>query len=153
MKRHTKPTALELLPFRIGEHEYAIDVLQVRQIRPPAHITPVAADNPRIRGAIDVSGVLVPVVDLRETTERIDEATVIVVAIARRLVAIAVDTVCRIVELLPPQVRPAPGLALRAQFAFAQGVVPVDGRLLIVPDVAELIAARMAQAHPTYKGE
>jgi len=132
MKRRTKETNLELLPFRVGVNEYAIDVLQVREIRPSAQITPIAADHPRIRGAIDVRGVLVPVIDLRERDETqppLGEALVIIVAVARRLVGIVVDAVCDIVELVPWQIQ-----------------------FFTVPDIGDLIAARMAHVHSTSTG-
>ncbi len=132
MKRRTQETHVELLPFRVGVNEYAIDVLHVREIRPSAQITPIAADNSRIRGAIDVRGVLVPVVDLRERSETLPplgEALVIIVAVARRLVGIVVDAVCDIVELAPWQVQ-----------------------FFAVPDIGELIATRMAHVQSTSIG-
>ena len=53
------------LSFHLGDEEYAIQVLKVREIVKLQHITSVPETPPELKGVIDLRGKVIPVVDLR----------------------------------------------------------------------------------------
>ena len=55
----------EFLSFQLGGEEYAIDILQVREIRAHEPVTRIANAPEFIRGVINLRGSIVPIVDLR----------------------------------------------------------------------------------------
>jgi purine-binding chemotaxis protein CheW len=136
----------EFLSFRLGNEEYAIDILQVREIRAHEPVTRIANAPEFIRGVINLRGNIVPIVDLRLKFGQqagYDAFTVVIILnIAERLMGIVVDAVSDVVALLPEQVRPAPNLAGAIESGFIRGLAPIEGRMLIVVDIARLMTSR-----------
>jgi len=96
---------------------------------------------------VNLRGVIVPIIDLRikfglaEPTY--DALTVVIILnIAERLMGIVVDAVSDVVGLLPEEIRPAPDMALSMDSGFIRGLAPLEGRMLIVMDIARLMTSR-----------
>jgi purine-binding chemotaxis protein CheW len=140
MSRDANARRDEYLSFRLGTEEYAIDILQVREIRACEPVTRIANAPDYFKGVINLRGAIVPIVDLRlrlAHAAHFDAATVtIILDIAGRLLGIVVDAVSDVVALLPGQVRPAPELAAAVDASFIRGLAPLEGRMLIVVDIA-----------------
>jgi purine-binding chemotaxis protein CheW len=137
----------EFLSFRLGAEEYAIDILQVREIRAHGPVTRIAGTPDFIRGVINLRGHIVPIVDLRmkfgHASAGHDASTVVIIlAIEERLMGIVVDAVCDVVALLPGEVRPAPDMMTTIDAGFIRGLAPLDARMLIVIDIAKLMTSR-----------
>ena len=137
----------EFLSFRLGAEEYAIDIMQVREIRAHETVTRIAGAPEFIRGVINLRGNIVPIVDLRMkfgfTNASYDALTVVIILnIAHRLMGIVVDAVSDVVALLPDEVRPAPDMTGTIDSGFIRGLAPLDGRMLIVLDIARLMTSR-----------
>ncbi len=135
----------EFLSFRLGAEEYAIDILQVREIRACEPVTRLANAPEYFKGVINLRGAIVPIVDLRLKfghAAGFDAATVMIILnIAERLMGIVVDAVSDVVALLPGEVRPAPHVGGAIDTGFIRGIAPIDGRMLIVVDIARLMTS------------
>src|SRR4051794_6029966 len=57
---------LQLVAFSVGEGEYALDIMRIKEIINPVKITPVPKAPPFIEGVIELRGTILPVVDLRK---------------------------------------------------------------------------------------
>jgi purine-binding chemotaxis protein CheW len=136
----------EFLSFRLGAEEYAIDILQVREIRAHEPVTRIANAPEFIRGVINLRGDIVPIVDLRLKFGHeagYDAFTVVIILnIAQRLMGVVVDGVSDVVAMLPGEIRPAPHLAGAIEAGFIRGLAPLGSRMLIVVDIARLMASR-----------
>lgn len=135
----------EFLTFRLGEEEYAIDILQVREIRAQEPVTRIADSADHVMGIINLRGTIVPILDLRVRL-RLDRASasspvVIILCIDDRLTGVVVDAVSDVLSLAPEQIRPAPSLNGSLDSTFIRGIAPIDGRMLIVADIASLLAS------------
>ena len=135
----------EFLSFRLGKEEYAIDILQVREIRACEPVTHIANAPEYFKGVVNLRGTIVPIVDMRvklKHAAEFDATTVtIILNIAERLVGIVVDAVSDVVALLPEEVRPAPHMGVTLDAGFIRGIAPLAGRMLIVVDIARLLAS------------
>ncbi len=136
----------EYLSFRLGTEEYAIDILQVQEIRAHEPATRIANAPTYIKGVINLRGHIVPIVDLRVkfglANAGVDAFTVMIILnIGGRMMGIVVDAVSDVVALLPEQVRPAPNLGAAVESGFIRGLAPVDQRMLIVVDIARLLTS------------
>ncbi len=138
-------TREEFLTFRLGQEEYAIDILQVREIRASEPVTRIADAADFVLGVINLRGVIVPILDLRmkfklDCTN--DASTVVIIlSIEGRLTGVVVDAVSDVVSLPPEQIRPTPQLNGSIDSTFIRGIAPVEGRMLIVADIAALLLA------------
>ncbi|HXZ47696.1 MAG TPA: chemotaxis protein CheW [Usitatibacter sp.] len=135
----------EFLSFRLGEEEYAIDILQVREIRPHETPTRIAGAPDFVKGVINLRGTIVPIVDLRARfglppRAASSDPVVIILAIAERPLGIVVDGVSDVVALAAGEIRPAPvEFATLVERGFVRGLAPIDERLLIVVDLVALL--------------
>lgn len=135
----------EYLTFRLCDEEYAIDILNVREIRAAEAVTRIAQAPAHVRGVINLRGAIVPITDLRRLfglpgAEREANTVVIILNLDGAYIGVAVDAVVDVVALARDEVRPTPQFHAAIDASFIRGIAPVDGRMLIVADLASLLA-------------
>jgi purine-binding chemotaxis protein CheW len=133
----------QYLSFRVGEQEYAIDILKVQEIRGQTPITVLPQTPSHVRGAMNLRGTIVPVYDVRErfglgTSEYTRFSVIIVVAVGPRQVGLLVDAVSDVIDLAPDQLEPPPDLGVSEGYVQALG--RVAERILIVLALDRVIA-------------
>ena len=62
--RNDGRSARELIAFRIGEQEFCVDIMSVREIRGWTPATPLPHAPSYVRGVINLRGAVLPIVDL-----------------------------------------------------------------------------------------
>jgi purine-binding chemotaxis protein CheW len=135
----------QYLSFALGDEQYAIEILRVQEIKGYSGITPIPNTPAHIRGVMNLRGTVIPVVDLRakfHLESRIyDKFTVIiVVTVGTRIIGLVVDAVSDVLDISRAQIRPAPELGLREDTRFLSGMVHVGERLVVLLDIATLLA-------------
>ena len=136
--------ATGMLTFRLGAEHYAIDILQVQEIRGCEAVTRIANAPRSIKGVINLRGSIVPIIDMRIRLG-LPEASydaftvVIIVNVGARVVGMVVDAVSDVVSLHPGQIQPGPAMAAIDQGCIT-GLGTLDDRMLIVLDVQALLA-------------
>lgn len=115
------------LTFRLGEEEYGVDILQVREIVGLMPITPVPRTQGCIRGVVNLRGKIIPVLDLRTKFDmgRVEDSEVtciVVVDTLQRgisvLMGLLVDTVSEVIDIPEVEIESAAcfGNALDAHY-------------------------------------
>ena len=84
----------QVISFAIGEDQYGVDIMAVREIKGWSEITHLPKQPEYVRGVLNLRGVIVPIIDLRcRFGQGLTEATalhiVIIVQIASRQVGTA----------------------------------------------------------------
>lgn len=133
----------QYLAFRIGEQEYAIDILKVQEIRGHTAITTLPQTPSHVRGAMNLRGTIVPVYDVRERfglgpSDYHRFSVIIVVAVGERQVGLLVDAVSDVIDLADDQLEPPPDVGMGEGFVQALG--RIDERILIVLQLERVIA-------------
>lgn len=146
MSRHeTQVAREEFLAFRLGEEEYAIDILKVQEIRAHESVTRIANAPAYLKGIINLRGTIVPIVDLRVKLGMARAADAVSVAIilniAGRVMGMVVDAVSDVVALASEEIRPAPEFGNVLDAAFIRGLAPVGDRMFILVDIARLMTS------------
>lgn len=144
--KHGDGTEVELLSFRIGEQEYSVDIMSVREIRGWTRATSLPHSPAYVRGVINLRGTVLPVIDLGlrlglpsgQLTER---NVIIVVDIAGRTVGLLVDAVSDILSIPDDELAPPPDLAADAAQTFISALTIVDGRMMRVLDLGSVMPA------------
>ena len=140
----------EVLSFRLGREEYAIDILRVQEIRGYGEPTRIANAPAFIKGVVNLRGVIVPIVDLRLKFGLADvgydgSTVTIVLNVASRVVGIVVDSVSDVVRLEAGQIQPAPAFNGAVDAGFITGLATLKAgdaeRMLIVTDIEALITS------------
>jgi purine-binding chemotaxis protein CheW len=139
----------QFISFAIGDDQYGVDIMAVREIKGWSEITHLPKQPEYVRGVLNLRGVIVPIIDLRcRFGQGVTEATplhiVIIVQVGSRPVGLLADRVLDIVSFEPTQVQPVPRIAQASRVDFLSGLVTVDGAMIALIDLNNLLAVTMA---------
>ncbi|MHA7833858.1 MAG: chemotaxis protein CheW [Algiphilus sp.] len=140
----------EFLTFALGDEEYGVDILKVKEIRGYDTVTRIPDAPSFIKGVINLRGTIVPVIDLRlkfklEKAEYDEFTVMIVLNLADRVVGAVVDRVSDVIALQPDQIFDPPEFGHTVDIAFITGLGSVDERMLILLDIEGLMSSREMQ--------
>ena len=142
----------QVLTFRLAGEEYGLGILAVQEIRGWSAVTAIPHAPVWVLGVIDLRGVVVPVIDLRqrfqlEPAEFGPATVVIVICVAsggeQRTVGLVVDAVSEVYDIDASTCRALPELGSAASSALVQGLAQADGKTLILLDAQQLAASAM----------
>lgn len=127
----------QLVSFRLGQEEYAIDILLVQEIIRAVDMTPVPNAPPYVEGVINLRGKVIPVINLRariglSTESRTKETRIIVVEVAQSILGFIVDSVEEVLRLPQESIEPPPTIGGGRGEEFHKGVGRIESRLLIL---------------------
>jgi purine-binding chemotaxis protein CheW len=156
-KEHSaaKDRSGKYLVFHLGQEEFGIPVLNVREIMGIQDITAVPHTPPYVKGVINLRGKVVPVVDLRlkfdlppqEYTAR----TCIIVVQARTesgliFMGVAVDGVVEVLNVAATEIEDTPDFGDRAAMPYLLGLAKVKGKVKILLDIERVLTGQDFQA-------
>src|ERR1700758_4894424 len=125
----------QLISFAIGDDQYGVDIMAVREIKGWTDITHLPRQPDYVRGVLNLRGVIVPIIDLRcRFGQGLTQATplhiVIIVQIAAKLVGLLADRVLDIVSLDASEIKPVPKVVQGARQDFLAGLVTVGSAMI-----------------------
>ena len=120
----------ELICVSIGEHLYAIDIMQVREIRGWTASTPLPHAPPHVLGMINLRGSILPVIDLGSllgigVTAVVASSVVMLAQIGDNQVGLLVDAVCDILMVGENMLQEPPSVGDRVR-DFVAGVMTTE---------------------------
>ncbi|MFK0331145.1 chemotaxis protein CheW [Rhizobium sp. NPDC090275] len=125
----------ELIAFRVGDQEFCVNVMSVREIRgwTPAMAMPHSPSY--MKGVINLRGAVLPIIDLSarlgmKPTEPTQRHVIIVAQVHRKVVGLLVDAVSDILTVSEDNVQPTPEIASELQRQFARGIMAIEKRLI-----------------------
>jgi purine-binding chemotaxis protein CheW len=136
----------EFISFAIGEDQYGVDIMAVREIKGWSGVTHLPRQPEYVRGVLNLRGVMVPIIDLRcrfgeGTTDATPMHIAIIVNIGERLVGLLADRVLDIVSFETDKVQPVPRVARGSQSDLLSGLVTIDDGMLALIDLDHLVPA------------
>ncbi len=142
---------LEIVSFHLGDQEFCIDIMAIREIRGWAPVTPDAAHTALCLGLINLRGAVIPVIDMAcrlgmKMTEPSERAAIIVTDIAGKLVGLLVEQVSDMMTTARKTCKPAPEIIPEAQRAFCRGIVALEKSMVCFLNLDTVIADELAQA-------
>jgi purine-binding chemotaxis protein CheW len=134
----------QFVSFAIGDDQYGVDIMSVREIRGWAEITHLPKQPEYVRGVLNLRGAIVPIIDLRcrfgqGLTETTPLHIVIIVQIGGRQVGLIGDRVLDIVSVEAGQIQPVPRTAQGASADFLAGLVTIEQTMIALISLGELI--------------
>ena len=137
----------EYLAFRLGEEDYAIDILKVQEIRVFEAVTKLPGAPDHIKGVINLRGLIAPVIDLRVKFGFKEAAygpftVVVVLYVHDRLVAIVADAVIDVVALTEDEIKPPPEFATSVNVEYVMGLGASGDHMLILLDIEKLVSSQ-----------
>jgi len=135
---------VELLSFRIGDHEYSVDIMSVREIRGWTKATSLPHAPHYVDGVINLRGTVLPVVDLArrlglESGAPSERSVIIVIDLDGRTVGVRVDAVSDILSIPSEAMQPPPELLNDSTGRFVRGLIIIEDRMVRVLDLEAVL--------------
>ena len=134
----------EYLSFELGEEKYALNILNVREIKTYGEVTPVAYSPEFIKGVMNLRGVVIPILDLRikfdigkKTYD--NHTTVIITTINQRHVGLVVDGVSDVLKINKDKISDTPGFNSTLDVEYLEGIADVGDEIVILVDIMKLL--------------
>jgi len=148
---------LQLVTFRLGDEEFAADILKVQEIIKIPDITRVPNAPSFVEGVINLRGKVIPIIDLRRRfglseVERDKEARIIVVDSSGKVVGLVVDSVSEVLRLPLSTVEPPLAITGGIESEYIDGVGKLGDRLVILMNLDKVLTEREHSAIEGMKG-
>jgi len=136
----------EFISFAIGDDQYGVNIMAVREIKEWANVTPLPDQPDCVRGVVNLRGAIVPILDLRcRFGQGVTDATpthiMLIVQIAGRPIGLLADRVLDIVSFEKSQIQPVPKVVESERADFLSGLAVIDGEMLALIDLDHLLPA------------
>lgn len=141
---------IQYLTFTLGEENFALEIIKVREVLDYTTITKVPRMPAFLRGVINLRGNVVPVIDLRlmlgmqAIQKTVDTCIVIVeIHIDGELTPIGAlaDSVKEVIDLDPNQIAPPPKLGIKLNNEFIKGMGKQGENFLIILDIDRVLSS------------
>jgi len=138
----------QYLTFMLSGEEYGVDILTVQELRGWEETTPIPNTPSFVLGVINLRGVVVPIVDLRDRfgLDRMEYGPTTVVIIVKveaagkeRVLGIVVDAVSEVYDIDPGDMQPPPDMEGSISIDFVTGLATMDDKMVILLDINKLV--------------
>ncbi|MBT3197387.1 MAG: chemotaxis protein CheW [Gammaproteobacteria bacterium] len=138
----------QYLSFTLGDEDYGIDILKVKEIRGWEAVRPLPDTPVYVKGVLDLRGSILPIIDMRmrfnlENAEYIATTVTIVLSIQLRgrpyQMGIVVDGVSDVLDIQERDISAAPSLGKKIDTRYIMGMVSLDERVVLLLDVDNLL--------------
>ena len=133
----------QFVTFAIGNEEYAVDIMKVREIQAWSEVTVLPNQPEYMRGVLNLRGIIVPIFDLRcrfgnGLTDATPLHVVIIVAVGDRIMGLLVDAVSDILTINTEEILPVPEIEARGDQRFLSGLITVNDRMVATLEIEKL---------------
>ncbi len=134
----------QLISFIVGEEEYGLDILRVKEVIRIREITRLPQAPSFVKGIINLRGDVIPIIDLRdrfglEHREYTQTTRVIVVDVDGKLVGMVVDAASQVVRIQADQIEPPPPIVGGLSVEYIKGVGKLEERLVILLNIDRIL--------------
>lgn len=134
----------QFVVFRLESEEYAIDIMNVKEIGPYELTTKVPNAPEFITGVVNYRGEVIPIIDLKkkfmlEESNKTVEKRVIVIGLDGKQIGFVVDEASETITFDDSEVDPPPEIILDATRKYITGVGKKENRLIIIIDLSKVL--------------
>ncbi|MEE9609713.1 MAG: chemotaxis protein CheW [Desulfatiglandales bacterium] len=138
------------LTFSLGEEEYGINVLKIKEIIGMMPITSVPRTPEFVKGVANLRGKIIPVIDLRlklglEARAYDDMTCIIVVEVQRSSgsikMGIVVDKVSEVMSISVDQIEDTPTFGVKLETQYMLGMAKTGDQINILIDIDRVVSA------------
>ena len=145
-KDRLQQTRDEYLTFTLGEEQYGVDILKVKEIRGWESLREIHDVPKYIKGVLDFRGVIVPIVDLRirfgvENVEYLVTTVIIVLSTDNdnSMMGIVVDSVSDVLSVKQSDLKKSPSLGSKIKTDYVLGMVSGEEGMIMLVDSDKLV--------------
>jgi purine-binding chemotaxis protein CheW len=135
--------ARELIAFRIGDQEFCVNIMSVREIRGWTQATPMPHAPPYVMGVINLRGAVLPIIDMSarlglKPAEPTARHVIIVAQMKSKVVGLLVEAVSDILTITDDNIQPVPEVSSDLEKQYARGILAIDTRMICLIELDAL---------------
>lgn len=143
--------ARELIAFRIGDQEFCVNIMSVREIRGWTPATPLPHSPPYVLGVINLRGAVLPIVNLStrlgmKPVEPEARHVIIVAQVGAKVVGLLVEAVSDILTVSDDNIQPTPEVTSDLEKQYARGILAIDKRMICLIELGALFPDAESEA-------
>ncbi|MBW9063658.1 chemotaxis protein CheW [Rhizobium herbae] len=143
--------ARELIAFRIGDQEFCVNIMSVREIRGWTPATPMPHAPSYVLGVINLRGAVLPIIDLSarlgmKPAEPTVRHVIIVTQVKNKIVGLLVEAVSDILTIRDEDIQPTPDMSSEFERTFARGVLAIDKRMICLIELEAVFPQTESEA-------
>lgn len=141
---------LQLAGFRLGEKLFAVDIMRIKEIVTPQRLSAFPLEHAALEGMINLRGQVIPVMNLRSRfgmpPKSDGSGKLMIISVAGRLVALAVDDLDEVFSVDPHELKPPPDMVAGVGVEYLIAVCLWNEQVYLVLHVDELFKAEQQPA-------
>lgn len=132
--------ALEIIAFMLGEQQFCVRTISIREIRGWTPVTPLPHSPAGVLGVINLRGSVIPIVDLAAqlgmgSATATARSAIVVTDVGGRTIGLLVDRVSDILTVAVSDLQPVPPAASILSTNYAQGIFARDKEMICFLDL------------------
>jgi len=136
----------QLVIFKLGNEEYGVDIMQVKEIIRTTTITKIPQVPSFVEGIISLRGEILPIIDMRKKfglpeTERTRQTRILVINLDNMTIGGIVDEVTEVLRIPNDAITPPPPVIKGVNTEYLQGVGQINGRIIILLDMSKILTS------------
>jgi purine-binding chemotaxis protein CheW len=140
----THNDGIQVVAFRLGKEEYAVDILHVQEIVRLLSITRVPRSARHIEGVVNLRGNIVPIINLHKrfniaSAGEEEDKRIVVFQYDDLKAGIIVDEVSEVLALNNNEIEETDKVYSSMSSDFIKGIARVDDRLFLLLDLQKII--------------
>ncbi|BAI81802.1 conserved hypothetical protein (plasmid) [Deferribacter desulfuricans SSM1] len=140
----TSEEEIQIVGFKLGEEEYAIDILKIQEIIKMTEVTTVPRTEYFVLGVMNLRGKVIPVVDLRlrfnlDKSDFDKNTRIIIANFEKESIGFVVDELTEVMRINKNIVEPAPPLVSSIGDEYILGICKYNDRLILLLDIDYVI--------------
>ena len=136
---------IQVVAFRVGPQEFALDILQVERILRYERPSPLPKAPAFLEGVVRYEGAAVPVVDLRKRLDLPDpqreETRLMVLALEEQRIAVVVDEVREVMRVDSTTITPPPPVVRGLAAPYIAGIIARGERTIVLLHALKLLTS------------
>ena len=137
-------THIELACIRIGNTQFAVDIMRIREILVPQMLSPLPCTSDLLEGVINLRGAVIPVMNMRtrfgmSAMEDASAGKLLVVALVSQLLALVVDDVMEVISVPVSDIKPPLHNVTGVGMEFLLGVCMYQQGVCMILDIDSLL--------------
>lgn len=136
----------QYLTFQLADQDFGVDILKVQEIKNYSSITPIPNTPMHVKGAMNLRGTVVPIIDLRvkfgmPETEYDQYTVIVVVNVGSRILGLIVDAVSDVLNVGDQEFEASPDFGHDTDTTFISGLAKTGERLTTLLNLEKLVGS------------
>lgn len=138
------PDEIQLACCSIGEKLFAVDIMRIKEIILPQKLSCLPQASDLLDGVINLRGNVIPVMNMRKrflmpVEDDYKPGKLLIVALARQILALMVDDVTEVITVLAEDIKPPIQMVVGVGMEFLLGVCLSNERVFMILDIDSLL--------------